>query len=60
MSTEIKVLDIFQQDSQPECGIPAHWCVQYKKEQSGFPMYEYFSTYLEAVEWAMSNGYYYE
>ncbi len=55
--SKIKVLDIFHQDSQPECGIPAHWCVQYKKDQQGFPEYKYFTTYTEANEWAVSKGY---
>ena len=49
------ILDIFHQGS--DCGIPAHWCVQYKTEGNPFVDYEYFATHTEANEYAMKYGY---
>lgn len=51
----ITVLDIFHQASFE--GVPSHWCVQYKTEDSAFVSYEYFNTHTEAREWAMDYGY---
>ncbi len=56
MTKQIKVNDIFFQEAQPECEIPAHWCVQYFKSRSHtFPNYEYFYSYEEAKAWAKEN-----
>jgi hypothetical protein len=52
---ELTVLDIFHQGTH--CGIPAHWCVQYIKVGSTFVDYEYFPTWTEAYEFAMSHDY---
>ena len=52
---KLTILDIFHQSAQE--GIPPHWCVQYKTEQSGFAQYEYFNTSTEAREFAMTHGY---
>lgn len=49
------ILDIFHQGS--DCGIPAHWCVQYKTDGNPFVDYEYFATHTEAMEYAMKYGY---
>ena len=49
------ILDIFHQSS--DCGIPAHWCVQYKTKDNSFAKYEHFNTYTEASEYAMKYGY---
>lgn len=49
------ILDIFHQSA--DCGIPPHWCVQYRDEDSAFVDYEYFSSWTEANEYAMQYGY---
>lgn len=49
------ILDIFHQSA--DSGIPPHWCVQYKTDDSVFAQYEYFATYTEANEYAMKYGY---
>ena len=51
----MKITQTFYQESQPECGIPAHWCVQYFTEGNGFPQYEYFNTENEADKWVEEN-----
>lgn len=49
------ILDIFHQSA--DCGIPPHWCVQYRDEDSAFVDYEYFSSWTKANEYAMQYGY---
>lgn len=52
---ELTVLDIFHYYKGDE--IRAHWCVQYIKVGGTFVDYEYFTTWTEANEFAMSHGY---
>ena len=48
------ILDIFHQSA--DCGIPSHWCVQYKTDSGGVD-YEYFVSWTDANEYAMKYGY---
>lgn len=52
---DITILDSFHQGT--DCGISAHWCVQYIKVGGTFVEYGYFPTWTEANEFAMSHGY---
>lgn len=49
------ILDVFHQSAQE--GIPVHWCVQYKTDDSVFLQYEYFNSHTEANEYAIKYGY---
>ena len=52
--SNITILDIFHQGA--DCGIPSHWCVQYKTDSGGVD-YECFISWADANEYAMKFGY---